>query len=153
VIAASERGNPRGPRDSRSDRISDRDCRSWDRDRSIARVPRVTVTAFRGECRKCWCCRGAVKVHPPARGVLRATRSSGGAQEAVKIHRRPEMSESQGQCCCRGRNARDATRATPPHLGRVRRAAEQSGRVAADRGESLNGRTVRDEIEFGLIRC
>ncbi|KYN34834.1 hypothetical protein ALC56_10802 [Trachymyrmex septentrionalis] len=31
----------------------------------------------------------------PAR-ILKATRSSGGTQETVKIHRRPEMSESQG---------------------------------------------------------
>lgn len=42
-----------------------------------------------------------VVVHLPAR-ILKATRSSGGAQETLKIHRRPEMSESQGQYCCCG---------------------------------------------------
>jgi len=147
VIAARARRFPL-PRDSRSDRISDRRWRSRDRDRSIARAPRVTVTAFRGECSECWCCRGAVEVHPTARGVLRATRSSGGAQKAVKIHRRPEMSESQGQCCCRGRNARDATRAPPPRLGRVRRVHAPSGAEGWPRSEGRAfGRVVRDGID------
>jgi len=132
VIAASERGDPRCPRDSRSDRVSDRDCRSRIAiDRSHARrewrsPPSAASAGSAGVAAVPWTC---------SAGGLRATRSSGGAQETVKIHRRPEMSESQGQCCCRGRNARDATRATPPHLGRVRRVHAPSAAEGWLRGE------------------